>query len=472
MRFIERILERGDDMGTARALGEQEDVVRIMTIHKSKGLEFPVVFVAGLGRRFNTQDLMKRFLLHKDFGFGSQFIDPKKRIKYTTLSQLAIKRKMKMELIAEEMRVLYVALTRAKEKLILIGTVKDKEKEIQKWLDAREHTEWLLPDYVRAGATCYLDWIVPSLCRHKDSDMLFQMGQGNIPTDLYEYDTNWKVEAVDVAGLQAPEPIKEEKQELLEALREQKAVSLCSEKQEEVYKRLTWQYGFEDAATHRAKQSVTEIKRNYQSQEGSDTSFIKRVRAPIETRPRFMEKKGLTYAERGTAVHTVMQHVNLAKAITMEVIQEQIAEMVNKELLTFEQAEEIAPEKIVAFFETELGKRLLAAKHVEREVPFTMMLSADEAYQDWTDEQDESILVQGVIDCMIEEEDGIVLIDFKTDTIEGRFPGGFEQARPILEERYKIQLTLYRKALEKSLHQSVKETYLYFFDGSHVLQVD
>lgn len=99
-------------MGTARALGEQEDVVRIMTIHKSKGLEFPVVFVAGLGRRFNTQDLMKRFLLHKDFGFGSQFIDPRKRIKYTTLSQLAIKRKMKMELIAEEMRVLYVALTR------------------------------------------------------------------------------------------------------------------------------------------------------------------------------------------------------------------------------------------------------------------------------------------------------------------------------------------------------------------------
>ncbi|SFJ06579.1 MULTISPECIES: helicase-exonuclease AddAB subunit AddA [unclassified Bacillus (in: firmicutes)] len=471
LRFIERILERGDDMGTARALGEQEDVVRIMTIHKSKGLEFPVVFVAGLGRRFNTQDLMKRFLLHKDFGFGSQFIDPKKRIKYTTLSQLAIKRKMKMELIAEEMRVLYVALTRAKEKLILIGTVKDKEKEIQKWLDAREHTEWLLPDYVRAGATCYLDWIVPSLCRHKDSDMLLEMGQGDIPTDIYEYDATWKVEAVDVAELQAPEPMKEEKQELLEALREQKSVSLCSEQKDEVYKRLTWQYGFEDAATHRAKQSVTEIKRNYQAQEGSDTSFIKRVRAPIETRPRFMEKKGLTYAERGTAVHTVMQHVNLAKAITAEVIQEQIAEMVNKELLTFEQAEEIAPEKIVAFFETELGKRMLAAKHVEREVPFTMMLSANEAYQDWTAEQDESILVQGVIDCMIEEEEGIVLIDFKTDTIGARFPGGFEQARPILEERYKIQLALYRKALEKSLHQPVKETYLYFFDGSHVLQV-
>ena len=222
LRFIERILERGDDMGTARALGEQEDVVRIMTIHKSKGLEFPVVFVAGLGRRFNTQDLMKRFLLHKDFGFGSQFIDPRKRIKYTTLSQLAIKRKMKMELIAEEMRVLYVALTRAKEKLILIGTVKDANKEMEKWLDAREHSEWLLPDHIRAGASCYLDWIAPSLYRHRDSEMLLELGQGSIPDEIYGYDTSWKVEVVDGNTLLAPEPVQEEKQELLEALREKR----------------------------------------------------------------------------------------------------------------------------------------------------------------------------------------------------------------------------------------------------------
>ena len=222
LRFIERILERGDDMGTARALGEQEDVVRIMTIHKSKGLEFPVVFVAGLGRRFNTQDLMKRFLLHKDFGFGSQFIDPRKRIKYTTLSQLAIKRKMKMELIAEEMRVLYVALTRAKEKLILIGTVKDANKEMEKWLDAREHSEWLLPDHIRAGASCYLDWIAPSLYRHRDSEILLELGQGSIPDEIYGYDTSWKVEVVDGNTLLAPEPVQEEKQELLEALREKK----------------------------------------------------------------------------------------------------------------------------------------------------------------------------------------------------------------------------------------------------------
>ncbi|CJA71573.1 ATP-dependent exoDNAse beta subunit [Streptococcus pneumoniae] len=459
-------------MGTARALGEQEDVVRIMTIHKSKGLEFPVVFVAGLGRRFNTQDLMKRFLLHKDFGFGSQFIDPRKRIKYTTLSQLAIKRKMKMELIAEEMRVLYVALTRAKEKLILIGTVKDANKEMEKWLDAREHSEWLLPDHIRAGASCYLDWIAPSLYRHRDSEMLLELGQGSIPDEIYGYDTSWKVEVVDGNTLLAPEPVQEEKQELLEALREKKAVPLQSERKEEVYDRLMWKYGYEDATSHRAKQSVTEIKRNYQSEEGSDNAFIKKLRAPIKTRPRFMEKKGLTYAERGTAVHAVMQHVDLKKPITVEVLQEQIAGMVNKELLTFEQAEEIAIEKVISFFDSDLGKRVLAAKSVEREVPFTMMLAAEEAYQDWQGKSEETILVQGVIDCMIEEEDGITLIDFKTDTIEGKFPGGFEQAKPILEDRYKVQLSLYAKALEKSLQHPVKEKCLYFFDGNHVVNIE
>lgn len=471
LRFVERILERGDDMGTARALGEQEDVVRIMTIHKSKGLEFPVVFVAGLGRKFNTQDLMKRFLLHKDLGFGSQFIDPKKRIKYTTLSQLAIKRKMKMELIAEEMRVLYVALTRAKEKLILIGTVKGKGKEVEKWLEAREHADWLLPDYVRAGATCYLDWIAPSLFRHGDSESLLELGQGLIPDDIYRYGASFTLETIDGASLQAPVVLKEEKQELLEALRDKEPVSLESEQKEAVHARLTWQYGFHDATVHRAKQSVTEIKRNYQVQEGSDGSFIKKLRAPIETRPRFMEKKGLTYAERGTAVHAVMQYVDLKKPITNESVAEQIVEMVNKELLTYEQAEEIQAEKIVTFFETEIGRRLVAAKSVEREVPFTMMLPAEEAYQDWNGEPGESVLVQGVIDCMVEEDDGILLIDFKTDTIEGRFPGGFEQAKPVLEDRYRVQLSLYRKALEKSLRQPVKETYLYFFDGNHVLQV-
>ena len=133
LRFIERMKESGGDLGTARALGEQEDVVRIMSIHKSKGLEFPVVFVAGMAKMFNQRDLNDAFLLHKELGFGPRFVDTALRVSYPTLPSLAIKRRMKLELLAEEMRVLYVALTRAREKLYLLGTVKSLDKLLRGW---------------------------------------------------------------------------------------------------------------------------------------------------------------------------------------------------------------------------------------------------------------------------------------------------------------------------------------------------
>ncbi len=120
LRFIERMKESGADLGTARALGEQEDVVRIMTIHKSKGLEFPIVFVAGLSKTFNEQDLRQSFLLHKELGLGPKFIDPERRVSLPSLAWLAVRRRLKAEMLAEEMRILYVALTRAREKLILV----------------------------------------------------------------------------------------------------------------------------------------------------------------------------------------------------------------------------------------------------------------------------------------------------------------------------------------------------------------
>lgn len=471
LRFIERILERGDDMGTARALGEQEDVVRIMTIHKSKGLEFPVVFVAGLGRRFNMQDLNKKFLLHKDLGFGSPFIDPQKRIKYATISQLAIKRKMKMELIAEEMRVLYVALTRAKEKLILIGTVKDASAALSKWTEARDYDAWLLPDYMRAQASSYIDWLGPALMRHKGSTSLEEAPAASIPAEIYEYPSSWAMRQIEAVELREEQQLQEEKQELVQALYEQRTAPVETEKKDEVTQILTWQYNFEAATTHRAKQSVSEIKRNYQADEESDTAFLSGFRSQIEKRPRFMERKGLTPAERGTAVHAVMQHVDWTKPVTELSIQEQLADMVNKELLTYEQAESIAVEEIAAFFQTGLGKRVMQAELAEREVPFMMMIPASSAYQDWNGGDEEQVLVQGIIDCLIEEPDGIVLIDFKTDSISERFPGGFEQARPVLENRYRLQLEMYSQALEKSYGKRVKERYLYFFDGSHILEI-
>lgn len=168
LRFIERMQERGDDLGTARALSEQEDVVRLMTIHSSKGLEFPVVFVAGLGRNFNMMDLNKSYLLDKELGFGTKYIHPQLRISYPTLPLIAMKKKMRRELLSEELRVLYVALTRAKEKLFLIGSCKDHQKQLAKWQASASQTDWLLPEFDRYQARTYLDFIGPALARHRD----------------------------------------------------------------------------------------------------------------------------------------------------------------------------------------------------------------------------------------------------------------------------------------------------------------
>lgn len=467
LRFIERIIDRGDDMGTARALGEQEDVVRIMTIHKSKGLEFPVVFVAGLNRRFNMQDLNKRYLLHKDLGFGSPFIDPNKRIQYKTLPQLAIKRKMKLELIAEEMRVLYVALTRAKEKLILIGTVKDMEASLSKWSDMREQEDWLLPDYVRAGSSCYMDWIGAALLRHKASSSLME-GIEHLNGVVANDPSSWTIHPVEAATLSSSEQLDDVQRSLLDSLQNHREVDIISDKHEEVIERLTWTYPFQEATEHRAKQTVTEIKRNYQIEEEGRTH--RKAMTPIGTRPRFMERKGLTGAEYGTAVHLVMQHVPLIENMSTENIEELLAKMVSDELLSYEQTMSIIPQDIVTFFHSPLGQRMLKGK-TEREVPFSMTVAASESYVDWNGIEEE-VLVQGVIDCMIEEDDGIVLIDFKTDRITGKFPGGFEQASSELLKRYEMQLTLYSKAIEEGLHTKVKEKYLYFFDGQHSLKVE
>src|SRR5690606_16879476 len=147
LRFIDKMREKGDDLGAARALSEQEDVVRIMTIHKSKGLEFPVVIIGAMDKQFNMQDLSRKYLLHKDLGFASKYIDPEKRITYPTLFYHALKGEKKRELLAEEMRVLYVAVTRAKEKLVMIANVNSFAKKIEKWQKMIDHSEWVLPAY-------------------------------------------------------------------------------------------------------------------------------------------------------------------------------------------------------------------------------------------------------------------------------------------------------------------------------------
>jgi len=474
LRFVERMMERGDDLGAARALGEQEDVVRMMTIHSSKGLEFPVVFIAGLGRTFNMTDLRKAYLLDKEFGFASKYINAEKRLTYPSLPQLAFKRKKKMEMLAEEMRVLYVAMTRAKEKLYLTASLKDAHKKILQWNDSLTHSEWLLKDYERAAAQCYIDWIGQALVRHQDGQVLRGEEEidSHVPAEITKHPSSWKLTIVNASDLKQMENADEPGGEnLLEMVQKGQQVPAVSPFREEIRTRLDWSYLFPDATTHRSKQSVSELKRYAETMdEHSGTDFVRRFKKTILKRPKFMQEKSLSPAERGTAMHMVMQHVDLTQPITDAGIFQQLNWMVNNELLKPEQAEAIDSSLIVQFFQTDLGRRYLDAKRVYRETPFTLSVPAQEVYPDWT-EGNEPIFVQGIIDCILEEENGLILIDYKSDGITDRFQGGFEQAKPILENRYRVQIDLYAKAIEQIWHRKVSEKYLFFFDGAHILSL-
>ena len=475
LRFIERMQERGDDLGAARALGEQEDVVRIMTIHSSKGLEFPVVFVGGLGRSFNMMDLRKPYLLDKELGFATKYVNVDKRITYSSLPQLAFKRKKKMEMLAEEMRVLYVALTRAKEKLYLLASVKSLQKNLEKWEKTLDHRDWLLNDYDRASAGSYLDWVGPSLIRHRDCHIL--LGEdvrpsSHVPDDLIGHPSCWKIEVLKPKDINIEEEREEMDETWLEKIAEGKSISIQSPFKEEIGERLSWKYSFKSASTHRSKQSVSEIKRQREiTDEASGTELLKRFKKPLMNRPRFMQEKALSPAEIGTAMHMVMQHIELEKAINHESIDHLLQEMVRKELLTEEQKSTINPEFLISFVQSQLGQRMKKAKKLDREVPFSFFLQASEAYADWKGE-DEPVFVQGIIDCLFEDEGGLVLVDYKTDGITGRFKGGFEEARPILEKRYRVQIELYTKAIEQIYKRKVAERYLFFFDGAHILKLE
>jgi helicase-exonuclease AddAB, AddA subunit, Firmicutes type len=471
LRFITRMRETGGDLGEARALSEQEDVVRIMTIHKSKGLEFPVVFLAGIGRKFNMKDLSGPALLHKTLGFGTRWIDPDQRISVPTLPYLAIQEQLRADAVAEEMRILYVAVTRAREKLILVGAVKDPGKQVQQWLAALDDREWLLPDYLRTTATTFLGWIGPCLLRHRQSKVLHELC-GRLPdrTAISLDRSEWSVNLIPgnelTVSVTTPP---EEANDRLSRLKQWRAVVSHSGLQDEVRRRLEWRDPHRKAAHFMAKQTVTEIKsqQDYFSTGLDDRLMADRLPAIGGDRPRFLQQGVLSPTERGTAVHILMQHLNLASADTMEMIQVQGQELVLKEILTAEQEASLNYGAILQFLTSDIGREMKSAGRVIRECPFSLALPAKDVYPDWGKsgpDSVEQVLIQGVIDCIFENGNGLTLLDYKTDRVTGRFPEA-AAAKTELKRRYQVQLSLYRLAVEKIWKRQVTQLGLYAFDG-------
>ena len=459
INFINKLRKSSGDMGSAKVLGENEDVVRIMSIHKSKGLEFPVVFTSGMGKQFNLMDLSNSILYHEELGFGPNYVNLDTRNSYSTLAKEAIKKRIRLETLSEEMRILYVAFTRAKEKLIITGATSNLEKAINSWVSSASLDENIvLPSEVLKGKS-YLDWIAMAMCKHTCGEKL--RGVTGASRELITSDfSTWNIKfwTKDLLTVDKNlEPVDKVEDESLFITSKNIVVD------KEIQRRLDYKYKFIEGAMLPSNISVSDLKKKEFTYGDETHDTVEVFKEKEILKPKFLkEEKGLSAAERGTVIHYVMQRLNYDRVNTINEIKAQVEEMVLDNSLTEKEASVVWYKKIYNFFKSDLGKRLLNSykegRMVSRELPFFTELSSVE-YDPELDKDvyvDEKIRLQGIIDCFFEEEDGIVLLDYKTDYVE-------EGSEDEIIERYRAQLKYYKDALEKITEKKVKESYIYLF---------
>ena len=429
INFIDKLKLSSGDLGSAKIIGENEDVIRIMSIHKSKGLEFPVVFLSSTGKKFNMQDLNKKVLLHQNIGLGPTYTNYENKIEYPTLAKEAIKIVTKREVLAEEMRVLYVALTRAKEKLVITGIEKDvndsidsKQKELEIYKDNIENK--MNPNLVGKYKS-YIDWIELVYLKNKDKDIM----KFNIinKKDILKENT-------------------EEKEENKDIIKEIQNRAVSKENINKIKQELEWKYKFEESVELPSELSVSKIKelKNNVQLQNQEVSFAK---------PNFLiEKTELTGAQKGTIMHLCLQRLKHKEEYDLEKLKRMVKSLVEKEIILQKEADSVNYNKILEFFKSDIWKEMKEAKLVEQEKAFYFNIKANEIYDV---KSEEDILVQGIIDLYyINKDDELVLVDYKTDYVENN-------NEEILKEKYDIQLAIYKKALEKALDRKVDKVYIY-----------
>lgn len=430
INFIDKLKLRNNDLGAAKIIGENENVIRIMSIHKSKGLEFPVVFLSSTGKNFNLKDLREKILIHQEIGFGPNYENSELKIEYPTLAKEAIKMVSKRESISEEMRVLYVALTRAKEKLIITGIEKDlqksiesKEKELQ--IYESEDNSKINPKILESYKS-YLDWIELVYLKNKIKN-----------SDIFEFNVVSKTEILNQTV--------ESETERKDVLKDIANKKVSKENMEKIKNILEWEYKYKDSTEMPSELSVSKIKELSKDTEEKIGITLKK--------PNFLiEKTELTPAEKGTIMHLCLQKLNYKEEYNLEKLKNMVNNLVNKEIILPKEAESVNYNKILAFLSSNIWKEMQTAEVVEQEKAFYLNLKANEIYQN--DAEDE-ILVQGIIDLYyITNNDELVLVDYKTDYVENNN----EQS---LEDKYNIQLEIYKKALEESLNRKVDKVYIY-----------
>lgn len=525
VRFLDQLEKAEVESPEAPILGEADDVVRIMSVHKSKGLEFPVVIVAGMGRPFNLKDVREKILFHQHLGVAFQSIDEERALRYELPPYQAVRHARQRELLAEEMRVLYVALTRARERLILVGSAPDLPEKAAGWARASRDGRGRLPPFLLARAGSYLDWIGPALIHHPDAGLWRRLASadgeepfdrpatasGNEPSRWVFacYPALQMDRLVDslAKGASGGRPAGEaggerERQDerpagaVQAAGWEDQSLSLdlgLDLGLDRLRACLEWSYPQAWATRTPAKISVTEWKRQSLAgrigatggaggeagaEPGSEESVNwwqrgegrRRFTTPSPP-PRFVleqEDTTVSAAERGTATHLLLQHLDLTRSpLDAGAIREALADLVAREILTREQAAAVSVENVLRFFATDLGQELQAVARsskarVHREVRFVW---------GWEPKPNrigngngDRQIIQGTVDCLVERDDGtLLLIDYKTDQ-----PG---EPLSTLVERYRLQIVLYRQAIASIWRRPVSAAYLVFLTLGEVVAI-
>lgn len=428
VRFIEQCREYDMDYGEANTMSEDQDLVRISSIHKSKGLEYPIVFVSKIHQKFNLRDGNGSMIFHGDYFIGADYIDPIKRTKKKTILKNLIRNQMNRESLGEELRVLYVAMTRAKEKLILTGI----KNEDFRWEEAGETTTLRL-----LSGKCYFDWIKEALPRVPKQDYRLK---------IYTLeDLLWQQEGKELLH-------EMNRQIFYERLNDQ----IPKEHVKELKEKFAYHYRNEAETKGRLKYSVSEIKRMSQAADPEEVMHSSVHQEKEKRIPSFIKKnEKISAASKGTIIHKVLELLDFSKNHTMKSLNEDIKEWIDQGKLKKEHEKVIYRKEILALTKSDLGKRMKEAaqkKMLYKERQFVTGIPFSDMNKEAKTE--DYVVVQGIIDAYFEEEDGIVLVDYKTDRVN-------EGEEDVLIKRYHAQMESYQQALEKITGKYVKEIYIY-----------
>ena len=461
IRFIDELIERNKDFGEENVIGPNDNVVRMMTVHSSKGLEFPYVIYSELSKNFNKGDLRKPLILNQKYGLGIDYFDLEQNVTYPSLSSVVIKSITEKELISEEMRLMYVALTRAKEQLILIGTI-DKEEALEK-LERLPISGNQIALHKRLSADRPFDLIYSILAKYQSTSLLpeyqFEKSIDNLDESLRP--------TVDIKIAQFEELSIEDS----ESEQESRNISDLEVEgshddtlKQQINDQLSFKYPYLKDTEKPSKQSVSELKRQLETEE-SGTSYerVRQYRIGVSTyeRPKFLrENKKRKANEIGTLMHTVMQHLPFKETrMTETELNDYINELIEKHIIEEDAKKDIQFEAVMNFIRSDLYMTITQADKVYRELPFVV----NQARVDEMPELDEDVsIIQGMIDLIFLKDGQYYFVDYKTDAFNKRRGMTDEEVGIQLRDKYKIQMKYYKNTLETILNSKVYG-YLYFF---------